>query len=66
MAECQEEDSQKGIFLCKYLEPKNQLIEQTIQYEDIFSDNVAKQTQIVNIIDQKYQSRMKYLASTLT
>ena len=61
--ECTGEDSQKGLFLCEYLEPINQIIHENIQYEEIFTDCVEKQKRIVNIIDQKYQSRVKYLAS---
>ena len=64
--ECNGEDSQKGLFFCEYLEPMNQVIDQYIQYEDIFTECVEKQKLVVNIIDQKYESRVKYLASQST
>ena len=57
--ECNDEDSQKGLFLCKFLDPINQISNQNTQYEDFFTDCGDKQKLIVNIIDQKYQSRNK-------
>ena len=65
VTECQDEDSQEGLFLCKYLGPWNQVIERNTKYEDIVLDDVIKQMQIVKIIDQKFQSRIKYLASKI-
>ena len=41
--ECNGEDSQKGLFLCEFLDPINQISDQNIQYEDIFTDCIEKQ-----------------------
>ena len=61
--ECAGQDSQRGLFHCNYLEPMNIILETGIEYEDIFSNNVSKQRCVMKVLYQKYESRLKYLAS---
>ena len=61
--ECSDQDSQKDLFHCKYLDPKNILMERSIEYEDLFSNDVKKQVLVMNILYKKYNSRLEYMAS---
>ena len=63
--ECDDDDSQKDLFDCRFLEPKQQVMTNgaRVEYDDLFSDCVEKQVLVVQILNKKYQSRVKYLAS---
>ena len=61
--ECSGQDSQRDLFNCKYLDPNNILMERSIEYEDLFSNDVKKQVLVMNILYQKYNSRLEYMAS---
>ena len=61
--ECDREDSQYDLFYCEFLSPRNQMMINPVQYRDIFSNCVEKQLLVTQILNQKYESRMKFMAS---
>lgn len=61
--ECQGTDSQKGLFHCIYLEPKNIVSLNDLEYEDVNGRNVDKQSRVTQIVFEKFQSRQKHLSS---
>ena len=62
--QCSGQDSQRGLFYCDYLEPIKIITESSVEYDDIFSNDISKQSLAMKITYQKYMSRMKYLASS--
>ena len=52
-------DQQKHIFNCSYFSTPNDTI--TVVYEDIFSNNVQKQIEVMKLFYKKLEIRMSYL-----
>ena len=48
-------------FFCKFLQNSGELIQQNIQYDDIFGDTVSKQTKVMRIMFIKIQRRNKII-----
>ena len=61
--ECQGTDSQKGIFHCIYLGPKNIVSLNDLEYEDVNGRDVDKQSRVTQFVLEKFQSQQKYLSS---
>ena len=53
--ECQGTDSQKGLFQCIYLEPKNIVSLNDLEYEDVNGRNVDKQRRVTQIVFERFQ-----------
>ena len=53
----------KGTLDCIYLEPKNIVSLNDLEYEDVNGRNVDKQSRVTQIVFEKFQSRQKYLSS---
>ena len=51
--ECQGKDSQKELFHCIYLEPKNLVSLNDLEHEDVNGRNVDKQSRVTEIIFEK-------------
>ena len=54
---CSEQDSQSHIFSCPHLDSENSISGTTINYSDIFSNNVIKQAAVMNILMSRYSVR---------
>ena len=60
---CVGEDSNQHVFSCLFLEEKNQISTNDIEYKQIFGDNIMKQEKVANIMFVKLQIRSKLLPS---
>ena len=56
---CQERETQEHLWSCSFLAPENVIVQQDLQYNDIFSEDVRKQELVMEIIFQRFQLRNK-------
>ena len=63
---CSEKDSSRHIFYCKFLEdPSAKLVmNKSLKYEDIFSNDIQKQMIIKSIFMKKYKQRQRIISSS--
>ena len=61
--QCMDEDSQFHIYSCKYLDEHNSITMPNNSYYDIFTNNVERQYQVMQIMIQHYITREKMLSS---
>ena len=55
--ECNEEEVQSHIFDCIYLKPANELIEEKVEYDDIFVNEPNKQIRVMRILFSRLERR---------
>ena len=61
--QCVGEDSQLHLFFCFFLEDPFAVSDYTLNYTDIFSDNVAKQRIVMQTVMHKFERSCQYLLS---
>ena len=60
---CSGSDSQIHIWSCKFLEENTTICATDCKYEDIFSNDINKQVQVMQIMMQHYRKRLTYMSS---
>ena len=58
---CDKSESNEHLFSCEYLAAGNEMTENNIKYEHIFSDNVQVQEQIANIMFSRLEKRNRLI-----
>ena len=61
--QCSEDDSQFHIYSCLYLEDKDAVALKNTSYYDIFTNNVGRQRQVMQIVMKHYMTRQTILSS---
>ena len=61
--ECDGEDLQRDLFYCKFREPRDVVMSDLVEYEEIFLNDVKKQMIVMQILFQKYNNMLNYIAS---
>ena len=55
------EDSQPHLLVCEMLVPKNTIVDEMPKYEDLFSENISKQINLIQILHTNFLKRTKML-----
>ena len=56
---CPEDDSQEHLLVCPKIQTSLLTTADTIEYEDLFSDDIFKQVRIASIMEERYLERKK-------
>ena len=58
---CPEIETQRHIFYCMFLSSSKEVIPKDISYDDLFSDELQKQQQVMSIMRERVKRRNKYM-----
>ena len=60
---CQSRETQSHLYECLFLEPRNIITNNDVQYKDVFSKDVQRQVFVTRVLMQKFESRQTLLSS---
>ena len=61
MPSCHEYMTQKHVFYCTAISNQNEIISESITYEDLFRNDVKKQIQVMNVMYSRLKKIREYL-----